>query len=263
MTGDADQQAALAKNIDWDSVARYYDAYVRTDVDLSFFLQQARAAGGPILEVMCGTGRLTVPLAEAGFSVTALDSSAELLARLRSKLADRHPQVRVIEADARTFDLGQQFPFVFVGFHSFAELLGRSARSRAMATIRKHVASGGRFVLTLHNPPIRVAAAHADWRSMGRFALEPGVSLEVSSRWNVDREVARIAGVQRYRELDERGHCMKELYLPIVFDLITPAEVRDLAEEAGFEIADVFGDYAGAAFDGSRSPFAIFNLRRR
>lgn len=248
------------KNIDWDLAARYYDAFVRVVFDIHFFLGQARSSGGPVLELMCGTGRITMPLAESGIPITALDSSTGLLARLRSKLAGRDLPVRLVEADARHFDLGEKFSLVFIGFNAFAELLGQDDRLKAMKAVRAHLAHGGRFLLTLHNPPIRVASAHAEWRPMGGSALGPGLTLDVSSRWDVDHVRERITGVQKYRELNEQEECVKEVSLPIVFDLVTSAEVSLLAEITGLRIIEVYGDYDGSAFDEARSPYMIFTM---
>jgi SAM-dependent methyltransferase len=250
----------LSKNINWDLSARYYDAFIRADFDLPFFLEQARSTGGPALELMCGTGRISIPLAETGVPVTALDSSAGMLALFRSKLAGRGLSVRLVEADARSFDLGERFPLVFIGFHAFAEVLGQEDRLDVLRSVRAHLAEGGRFLLTLHNPPIRAAAAHPEWRVAGSVLLESGLTLEVSSHWDVDRIGGRVSGIQRYRELDIRGRCIEETPLPIMFDLVTPAEVHALAARAGLAITGVCGDYDGSAFDESRSPYMIFTM---
>ncbi len=73
------------KNIDWNKVASYYDAYVRTDLDLSFFLKHARESGGPVLELMCGTGRITIPLIEAGYDVTSTPVSGLSASKIRTR----------------------------------------------------------------------------------------------------------------------------------------------------------------------------------
>jgi SAM-dependent methyltransferase len=257
--------SAAPSDIDWDTVAPYYDAYVRTSLDVPYFLDRAKESGGPVLELMCGTGRLTLPLAEAGHDVTGVDRSAALLARLRAKLGPRTAHVRLVLADVRSMSIGRTFPLVFVGFHSFAEILGSGARRRAMAAIRPHVAPGGRLILTLHNPPVRAANAHVAWRSMGTFPLDDGTgrSVEVSSRWRVDLARARVHGDQRYREIARSGEPGKESSVPITFDLVSVAEVRSLAMGAGLDVRSILGDYGGASFDPASSPFAIFELVAR
>jgi SAM-dependent methyltransferase len=247
------------KNIDWDSIAIYYDAYVRADLDRAYFLRHAAQSGDPVLELMCGTGRITLPLVEAGHRVTGVDSSRGLLDRFRAKLAARGLEAELIESDVRSLALGRRFALVYVGFHSFAEILGPEDRLAALSAIRGHVASGGRFVLTLHNPPVRAANAHSEWRVMGTFPLESGRRVEVSSRWDVDHDRARVSGIQRYREL-EGEHIAKELEVPITFDLVSPSEVHDHARRVGLRVVDVRGTYDGAPFDASSSPFALFEM---
>ena len=70
-------------------IADVYDAFVSSQYDVPFFIEEAKKAGGEVLELMAGTGRLTIPLLEAGIPLTCLDFSAEMLAVLRDKLAAR------------------------------------------------------------------------------------------------------------------------------------------------------------------------------
>ena len=119
-----------ADDIPWDEVAAYYDAYVRSEGDLEFWREAAAAADGPVLEVMCGTGRITLPLLEAGFTVTGVDRSAALTAALRAKIAARGlgERATIVDADARDFALDRRFALVFVGFQSaFAIIAAMSA----------------------------------------------------------------------------------------------------------------------------------------
>ena len=97
---------------DYAFIADLYDYVVpyaeRSDVD--FFVEAARAAGGAVLEVGCGTGRVLIPTARAGVSITGLDASAHMLAVCRERLAaePREVQERVtlVQGDMRDFALG-------------------------------------------------------------------------------------------------------------------------------------------------------------
>ena len=146
------------REIDWDSVAPYYDAYVTAGFDIPFFLAWARRTGGPVLELMCGTGRVTLPLIEAGLDVTGIDRAAALNAHLRRKLAARGLTAAIHDMDVRGFDLGRRFGLVFIAFHAFAEILGEAERRFVWDAIRAHLRPDGRFILTLHNPAVRSAA---------------------------------------------------------------------------------------------------------
>jgi predicted RNA methylase len=84
--------------------------------DVQWYCEKARQAGGPVLELGAGTGRVTLPMAAAGASVHALDASGEMLARLRSKLAAQPQEVQarvtVVQGDMRTFELAERFALI-------------------------------------------------------------------------------------------------------------------------------------------------------
>src|SRR5689334_14929180 len=87
--GDQDE-AAASLTADYDSFAYYYDLeYQRVTADLDFYHEMARRAGarGQILELACGSGRISLPLLRAGFKVTGLDLSAKMLELARARAA--------------------------------------------------------------------------------------------------------------------------------------------------------------------------------
>jgi ubiquinone/menaquinone biosynthesis C-methylase UbiE len=90
----------MSKNIDFGTVADLYDLYVQWDVDIPFFLKACAAVEGEVLELMCGTGRLSLPLLRAGIQMCCLDYSAEMLAILRQKLAQENLTADVQETDS-------------------------------------------------------------------------------------------------------------------------------------------------------------------
>ena len=95
------------------SIAEFYDSTLvyleRKDVE--FYVAEARAAGGPVLELGCGTGRVLLPAARAGVEITGLDASANMLERCRAKLAAEPEAVRgratLVRGDLADFDLGR------------------------------------------------------------------------------------------------------------------------------------------------------------
>jgi ubiquinone/menaquinone biosynthesis C-methylase UbiE len=69
--------------IDYDCVADIYDLYVTSDLDIGFYLEEATKVQGKVLELMCGTGRVSISLLEAGVDLTCVDASKGMLARLQ------------------------------------------------------------------------------------------------------------------------------------------------------------------------------------
>jgi SAM-dependent methyltransferase len=90
--------------MDYSKVAELYDLYARTDADVGFFLQETRGCRS-VLELTCGTGRLSLPLIQAGVPLTCLDNSPEMLAVLRRKLLAKGLSAPVHEMDATCFSL--------------------------------------------------------------------------------------------------------------------------------------------------------------
>ncbi len=124
--GDEDRREPGSSDdlIDYDRVADVYDLYVTSDLDVGFYVEEATKALGKVLELMCGTGRVSVPLLEARVDLTCVDVSAGMLARLQERLRERKLEARVVRADIRHLDLGkEEFELALIPFHSFCELI--------------------------------------------------------------------------------------------------------------------------------------------
>src|SRR6478672_7335327 len=104
--------------------AEYYD-YVSPGIagDVEFYVEEARRAGSPVLELACGTGRLLVPIAQAGIEVTGLDISQPMLAIARRKIGqqpdDMQARITLEEGDMQSFELGRKFKLVIIAYSSF------------------------------------------------------------------------------------------------------------------------------------------------
>lgn len=137
----------------YDHVTLYRD---RTDV--GFFVEAATAAGSPVLEVGCGTGRVLIPTARAGVEIVGLDLSAHMLAECRRRLQEESEavrgRVRLIEADMRYFDFGSRFTLATIPFRPFQHLLTVEDQLSCLASIRRHLVDDGVLILDLFNPSL-------------------------------------------------------------------------------------------------------------
>src|SRR5688572_27712712 len=123
--------------------------------DVEFYLDCAQRYGGPILELGVGTGRILVPLAEAGYDVVGLDLSPAMLEIAAAKLRERPEaaeRVRLLEGDMTNFDLGQRFALVLIPARSFQHVTTPEGQRATLRCIRRHLVMGGHLILDLFDP---------------------------------------------------------------------------------------------------------------
>ena len=149
----------------YEKLARFYDLeHADLTADLVFYLHFARQADGPVLEVGCGTGRLMLPLVQAGIDVTGVDLSPAMLSLARRKLGD---QASLIEGDMRNVTLPDRYALIIISINTFLHLLSTEDQLAALTNMARHLAPGGQLIIDL---PAGDELAHQD--SNARLTLE-------------------------------------------------------------------------------------------
>ena len=141
--------------IDHDNLEEFadphnYDIEDNSDTGVAFYTALAQETGGPVLEIACGTGRVSIPIARLGFAVTGLDIVPGMLEQARSKSAGL--PTRWVEGDARTFDLGEQFRLIFLTGNAFQAFLTRADQEALLERVRAHLHDEGLFAFETRNP---------------------------------------------------------------------------------------------------------------
>ncbi len=259
MTADSPRSVA----IDYASMADLYDSCVHFDDDIPFFRDICSAVEGPVLELMAGTGRVSIPLLEAGVELTCVDYSEEMLAVLRAKLERSNLSARVIKQDVRYLDLDSRFALAILPFHAFAELLTDEDRRMALAAVHASLAPGGSFVCTLHNPLVRLRSISAELTTLCRSPA-PGDEGEIVLRIRgaFDERSGTVTGMQILEHIDREGCKREARRIPVRFALLERHSFEQLAREAGFEVEALHGDYMRSDFDPEESPYMIWRLVR-
>jgi SAM-dependent methyltransferase len=256
---------------DYNEWAWFYDLYYRqatTDFDL--YRELARQAGSEarVLELACGSGRLTLPLLQAGFNVTGLDLSQEMLNLFKEKLEgepeELQKRARLILGDMRDLDaaLGEEkFDLIILGFNSFQHLLNRSDQLACLRSARSHLAPGGRFVIAVVRPQVNPAEpANKRMEFFGSFPnprRQSTVNLMVSTTEYPEIQESH----QRYyfyeKLSEENTECT---IVPMRLHYFYPEQLRELLEEAGFSIEKLYGSYQLDEF-GEKSTKIVFLCR--
>jgi SAM-dependent methyltransferase len=142
-----------------------YDALLPTsEQHLSFYMSLAQQYPGPVLELACGSGQLTVPIALQHSQVLGLDSSPQMLAAARRRALAAGSTLELVQGDMREFELGRQFSLIFVARNSLLHLHRLEDFAALFSTVRRHLAPGGIFAFDIFNPDVRMLARPAGQR---------------------------------------------------------------------------------------------------
>jgi len=235
--------------------ARRYDlvmgGYAVGDM-LEFYRRQISRYGQPVLELACGTGRLTIPLAEDGVDIVGLDLSTQMLELAEAKARGRRLSVHFVRGDVRAFDLGRRFKFIFIPAQSLSHLHERDELESCFACVRRHLAEGGRFLIELFNPSVKLLSREPEQsHPVGRGEYEEAdgggrVIVTARSRYDAATQVNHV----RYHFRPEEG---EEEVLSFEMRQFFPQEIDALLVYNGLRIEKKYGWYDEAAF-GSDSP---------
>ncbi len=246
--------------MDYSQVAHWYDTYVKTDIDVPFFLNEAKSSDR-VLELTSGTGRLSIPLIEAGVSLTCVDNSPEMLAILRQKLAAKGLSANVYELDMCNLALQEKFDLIIIPFNSFSEIISLDEQRKALKGIRNCLTETGRFICTLHNPSIRLKSVNGQLILRGKYSLPDGDgTLFLWSVEEYERENSLVKGTQFWEIYDQNGVMQRKSFVDIQFYLHQQEEFIELAQSHGFHLVNLYGDYSNSEFQRETSPFMIWVL---
>jgi SAM-dependent methyltransferase len=235
------------------------------DRDLDFYLELARESEGPVLELACGTGRLLLPLAQAGREITGLEISPHMLAVARRKLLEQETAARqrvmLIEGDMSGFSLGRQFGLILIPYRSFQALLEKEDQRGCLQCCREHLAGEGRLVINVFHPRLS-RLVQSGWveEQPHRFAGPDETDITVVALTKFDLSVQRLTSRVRYEcaspddRVTSREHLLEIRYF-------FRFEMEWMLEACGLQVEALYGDFDRSEF-AADSPEMIFVARR-
>ena len=202
--------------------------------DLALWRELARQAGGPVLELGTGTGRVALDLAAAGYEVTALDADPGLLAEVARRAGKAGLEVTCVQADARRLPAIGRFALI-VAPMQFVQLMGGApARAELLAGVVACLAPRGGFAAAIADLGEATATEHADVlpdAGDGKSWLYSSVPRDIH------REAGGIAVEWLRRVVSPAGEVTEHSHTEVL-DLLTPEEFEHEAESAGLKVED-------------------------
>jgi SAM-dependent methyltransferase len=247
--------------IDYDTYEEFRDP-VTYDLECDAFSddfplieQYARELGSPLLDLACGTGRMTLHLAERGYKVTGVDLIPEMIAHARTKAAARGVSAEWVVADARDFHLGKRFPFIFMLMNAFQFLPARQDHEAMFACVREHLQPGGRFLFETRNPSPRMLfeVLHPAGQE---FALPDGGRLITEEQQHYD-PMTQIQHYTSRRTFLRADGTQEAKIMRVGLRYVFPQEMEALLHYNGFRARTVYGDWQGNPLT-AESPAMIY-----
>jgi SAM-dependent methyltransferase len=247
-------------------IADYYDSspiLTQRTQDVVFYAKAAQKYGDPVLELGCGTGRVTMAITEAGYRVVGLDISERMLERAVEKRArlrrEARERVHLVQGDMKRFALGEKFRTIIIPFRPFQHLLETDEQMGCLECVRKHLAPGGHLILDFfQTDPERMHDGMFQQEAMlTEYDLPGGRHVELS-----ERVAAFHRGVQRndvemiFRVTHPDGK-QERLVMAWTLRYFFRYEVEHLLARCGFRLEQVYGNFDSCPLD-DESPEMIF-----
>jgi SAM-dependent methyltransferase len=206
-----------------------------------FYAELAKSIGGKVLEVACGTGLVTIPLAQQGIQITGLDISPPMLAHARHKSESLGLSIRWVQGDARSFDLNETFNFIYMTGNAFQAFLNNSDQNALLLNMRKHLSNGGIFAFETRNPNADDCSTDLNESEWMTYINDKGYHVRITETREYDAaaQILSYTLFRRWQEADES----KERVTRIAIRYTFPQELNALLEANGFKVIEQYGDW--------------------
>ncbi len=226
--------------------------------DVEFYVEEAVKRGKPMLELACGTGRITIPTATAGIEVTGLDISPDMLAVARRKVAKLDPEVAgritLLQGDMRDFQLDRKFDLVTIPFRAFICLMTVEDQKATLVNVRNHLNPNGKLILNFFDPDLREVLDHSDrlrnvQKLMNQFTHPvTGNPVKEWSSWDFNISEQTLEELRNFVEYAPDGSIINSTFVSLRLRYIFRFEMQHLFELCGFRVETLYGDFKRGPF---------------
>lgn len=240
---------------------KHYDhQHERFRDDIPFYLEMSTRFRDPILEIACGTGRITIPIAEKGFNITGIDISKGMLDEAERKVKGKDLDIEFFKADCRYFNLNKKFNLIFIPFNSFLHIQTREGVESCFNNVKRHMASeDSRFILDIFNPVPNLLIRNPEHqRKVCEYPDPYSDKLIEIFEDNLYDLATQINYIKWHYIVDDKEEYVRELNMRIFY----PQEIDALLHYNGFEILEKWGDFDKSPFH-SDSPKQLILCRKK
>jgi ubiquinone/menaquinone biosynthesis C-methylase UbiE len=226
--------------------ANIYDGMNTNLADLQFYKHWLpKNKDARILELCCGTGRLTLPIAKAGYTICGVDYTSSMLEQAKIKASEGGLEIEFIEADIRTLDLPEKYDLVFIPFNSIHHLYKNEDLFKALNVVKNHLKTGGLFLLDCFNPNIQfIVEAEKEQKQIAEYTTNDGRKVLIKQIMRYENKT-QINRIEWHYFINGEFDSIQNLDMRLFY----PQELDSYLERNGFNIIHKFGSFEEEAFN--------------
>lgn len=228
--------------------------------DIPFWIQLAKTYGPKVLELACGSGRVTIPVAESGVDIEGIDYSEGFLTLAQERTQSRSLSIKFHLADLRALPFQNKYDLMYLPTGTISHLITRSEVEAFLSGAARGLRSNGVLALDVHNPtktwlkswPLNPGPEHSSFlhRKTNEMIL-----LETTYAYSADTQIFTVSYHYTFQDKSSKDGTL-------VFKLYFPVELQSLLHYNGFEVSKIFGDYTQTEFNSENTKFVIIARKR-
>ncbi|MFN2262313.1 MAG: class I SAM-dependent methyltransferase [Psychroflexus sp.] len=220
--------------------ANIYDGLNTFLSDLQFYKNwMPTEKNAQILELCCGSGRLTIPLAKDGLNICGVDNSKSMLEKAKLKAKNEKLEIDFIEADIRTLELHNKYDVIFIPFNSIHHLYQNQDLFDTLNVIKKHLKENGLFLFDCYNPNIHyIVAAEKELNEIAEYTTEDGRKVIIKQKMKYEN-ATQINRIEWHYFINDLFHSVQNLDMRMYF----PQELDFYLKGCGFSILQKLGNF--------------------
>lgn len=228
-----------------------YDAHIYDGLntflsDLQFYKKWLPAKKeARILELCCGTGRLTIPIAQAGYNICGVDYTPSMLEQAKKKAFEAKLKIDFIEADIKMLDLQEKFDLIFIPFNSIHHLYQNEDLFKTLECIKNHLQKRGLFLLDCFNPNIQyIVESEKEQTVIADYTTDDGRNVLIKQAMHYE-STTQINRIKWHYFINGEFHSVQNMDMRLFF----PQELDSYLERFGFHIVHKFESFEEEVFN--------------
>ncbi|WP_284141231.1 class I SAM-dependent methyltransferase [Virgibacillus sp. LDC-1] len=212
--------------------------------DIPFLLKWASKQQGTIIDLACGTGRATIPLANKGYKLIGVDIHSGMLDQAKNKSSKNNLPIEWVEQDCTQLNLNLKSSLIYTTGNSFQHFLTNESQDGLLSSVNRHLEVGGKFIFGTRFPSVEELlqpSSEEYWRTYFDSETLNEVDVYTISDYDSLNQVQNYETIRKYKNND--GEIVNERRTNISLRYVFPKEMERILLANGFKILNVYKDW--------------------